>query len=299
MMMRAFVVVNPAAGGGRTERLWRSIRDRLSRLGLDFEFGETTGRGVATQMVRQAVAGRWPLVVVVGGDGTVNEAINGLLDVTGSPPGSLAVIGTGRGRDAARNLGLAPDPETAARRIVEGEDVLVDLGVAEWGEGRSRYFINAAGAGFDAVVAKRAQAGGGSGTVPYLLAVLRALRAHRSVPASIHLDDRPLWSGPMTAAVVANGAYYGGGMKIAPDADPADGCLDLVVLGNLGRLELLRWLPTVYRGAHLANPKVSTWRGRTILIATVTPVPVHVDGEAVAETPVRMSVCPQALRLRR
>ncbi|MFQ5974225.1 MAG: diacylglycerol/lipid kinase family protein, partial [Alphaproteobacteria bacterium] len=269
---RAFVVVNPAAGGGRTERLWRrSIRDRLFRVGLDFEFGETTGRGVATNMARQAVADRWPLLVVVGGDGTVNEVINGVLDAGTWPTGSLAVIGTGRGRDVGRNLRVAADPAVAARRIVEGEDVLIDLGVAEWEGERPRYFINAAGAGFDAVVAERAQARGGSGTVPYLLAVLGALRDHHPAPAGIHLDEELLWSGPMTAAVVANGAYYGGGMKIAPDADPADGCLDLVVLGNLGRIELLRWLPTVYRGTHLANPSVTTRRGRTVLIRSETP----------------------------
>ncbi|MFQ5896680.1 MAG: diacylglycerol/lipid kinase family protein [Candidatus Methylomirabilia bacterium] len=298
-MTRAFVVVNPAAGGGRTKRLWRSIGDRLFRLGLDFEFAETTGRGMATDMARQAATDRWPLVVVVGGDGTVNEVINGLLDASGNPLGALGVISTGRGRDVSRNLGVSPDREVAARRIVEGEEVLVDLGVTEWDRGQRRYFVNAAGAGFDAVVAQRAQARGGSGTIPYLLAVLGALRNHRPALAGVLLDEQPAWSGLMTAVVVANGAYYGGGMKIAPDADPADGWLDLVVLGDLGRVELLRWLPTVYRGTHLANPNVTALRGRTVLITSATPLPVHADGEAVAETPVRISVCPQALRLRR
>ncbi len=101
------------------------------------------------------------------------------------------------------------------------------------------------------------------------------------------------------STVVANGSHYGGGMKIAPGADPTDGCLDLVVVGDLGRIELLRWLPTVYRGTHLANPKVTARRARTVDIATVEPLPVHLDGECIAASPVRFSVCPRALRLRR
>lgn len=298
-MTRAFFVVNPAAGGGRTRRLWPSLRGQISRLGLDFESAETAGRGAATDLAQQAAHDRWPVVVAVGGDGTVNEVINGLTDASGQPLASLGVIPTGRGRDVCRNLAVLPDPVLAARRLVESEEALVDLGVVEWEDGRRRYFLNAAGAGFDAVVARRAQSRGGSGTIPYLRAVLEALWAHRPVPATILVDEQPVWSGLMTAAVVANGAYYGGGMKIAPAANPTDGSLDVVAIGDLGRVELLRWLPTVYRGAHLAHPHVMACRGRTIRIDAGPPVPVHVDGEPVGQTPARVSVCPGALRLRR
>jgi diacylglycerol kinase (ATP) len=297
-MTRAFVVVNPAAGGHRTRRLWRTLRDHLVRLGLDFEFAETGGRGAAADLARRAVHDHWPLVVAVGGDGTVNEVVNGLTDETGRPLGALGAIVTGRGRDVCRNLRVASDPAVAARRLVEGEEVLVDLGVVE-AEGRHRYFVNAAGAGFDAEVAERAQAWRGPGTLPYLLGVAGALRGHRPVPATVYLDERPAWTGAMTAAVVANGAYYGGGMMIAPGADPTDGCLDVVVLGDLGRVELLRWLPSVYRGAHLRSPKVAMRRAHTIVIDPTRPVRVHVDGEGIGETPVRMRTCPKALRLRR
>ena len=107
------------------------------------------------------------------------------------------------------------------------------------------------------------------------------------------------WAGGLSSAVVANGAYYGGGMKIAPGADPADGHLDLVVLGDLGRLELLWWLPTVYRGAHLACPKVTTRRARRLTIRASSPLPVHMDGEAAGDTPVTFEVRPGALRLLR
>ncbi|OGK97409.1 MAG: hypothetical protein A3D33_13255 [Candidatus Rokubacteria bacterium RIFCSPHIGHO2_02_FULL_73_26] len=298
-MSRAFVVVNPAAGGGRTARAWRTLQDELARLGLDFEWAATAGPGGATELARRAAADGWPLVIAVGGDGTLNEVVNGLVDAGGRPRAALGVIGTGRGRDACANLGLPADPMLAARRLLTGADVALDLGVAEWPDGTRRCFVNACGAGFDAVVARRVAARGGSGTVPYVRGVLEALRAQRPLAVDLVLDGAQTWRGPVTAVVVANGARYGGGMRIAPAADPTDACLDLVVLGALGRLELVWWLPTVYRGEHLGHRKIFTRRAREVVIRAATPLPTHVDGEAAPPTPVTLRVLPGALRLRR
>jgi len=102
-----------------------------------------------------------------------------------------------------------------------------------------------------------------------------------------------------TAVVVANGAHFGGGMKIAPAADPRDGALDLVIIGDVGRLELLRWLPSVYRGAHLAHPRISARTARRVTLGAAAPLPIHVDGEAAPDTPVTFTIRPGALRLRR
>jgi len=295
---RCLVIVNPAAGGGRTELRWRALRDDLHRLGFAFEWTATSARGAATDLARDAVAAGVDLVVAVGGDGTLNEVVNGAV-VEGGPPVTVGAVLTGRGRDAARNFGLAADPRRAVRRLVEGADAAFDLVRAGWPDGRRRWAVSAAGAGFDAAVAARAAARGGSGTLPYLAAVLAALSTHAPVAAEIDADGARAWSGPLSAAVVANGAHYGGGMKIAPAADPADGRLDLVVLGNFGRLELLRWLPTVYRGGHLRNPNVATRTARQVRIDAARPLPVHVDGEPAPATPVTLTLVPGALRLRR
>ncbi|PYM20332.1 MAG: diacylglycerol kinase [Candidatus Rokuibacteriota bacterium] len=292
------VIVNPAAGGGRTERLWRDLRDDLRRLGLVFEWAPTTGPGSATDLARAAADRGLGLVVAVGGDGTLNEVVNGAV-ADDRPRPSVGAILTGRGRDAARNFGLAADPRAAARRLVEGADVSVDLVRAEWPGGVQRWVVSAAGAGFDAAVAVRAASRRGRGTLPYLLSIVATLSAHATVAAEIDADGERAWSGRLSAAVVANGAHYGGGMKIAPAADPSDGRLDLVVLGDLGRLELLRWLPTVYRGRHLANPKVRARAARRVTIRPASPLPVHVDGEIAPATPVTFTVRPGALRLRR
>ena len=300
MSSRALIVVNPAAGGGRTGRVWRRLERSLRASGLDFTVRETTGPGGATTLARAAADEGWPLVVAVGGDGTLNEVVNGLVDADGRARTALGAILTGRGRDAGRNLGLAADPETAAHRLLQGEDVSIDLGRASWpATGAARWFVNSAGVGFDAEVARRAAAAGGSGTLPYVLSILGALRHYRPVEGVIRYGDGQTWRGAMTMAVVANGPYYGGGMKIAPSADPRDGMLDLVALGAVGRLELLRWLPSVYRGTHVANPKVTVRRLAEARIDATPPAPVQVDGEAGGTTPVEFAIRPKALRLRR
>ena len=294
---RCLVIVNPAAGGGRTARQWPDLRDELTRRGLAFDWAPTSARGDATTLARASVAAGVSLVVAVGGDGTLNEVVNGVLAHPGAPV-SVGTILTGRGRDAARNFGLARDPRVAARRLVDGADVAVDLVRAEWPTGAPRWIVGAAGAGFDAMVAARAAARGGRGTLPYVAAVLATLAEHVPVAAEIEVDDTPAWTGPLTAAVIANGAYFGGGMRIAPGADPRDGRLDLVVLGDLGRLELLRWLPSVYRGGHLRNRKVLACTGRRVTIRAERPLPMHVDGEPAPGTPVTLTIVPAALRLR-
>jgi diacylglycerol kinase (ATP) len=288
-------IVNPAAGGGRTERRWPTLRDELARALPTFECVLTTGPGDGQRRAREAAGAGATLVVAVGGDGTLNEVVNGVADTAGV---AVAVVPTGRGRDAARNLGVALDARQAVRRLASGTEVRVDLGVAEWDDGTRRVFVNAAGTGFDAEVARRARERGGSGTVPYVLGVVAALRAHGPVPGRLAIDGGEGWTGPLTAAVVANGAHYGGGMKIAPGADPADGMLDLVVLGAFGRLELLRWLPSVYRGGHVAHPSVRVQRVTRVRVAADVPLATHLDGEGGPPSPLTLSIRPGALRLR-
>ena len=297
-MTPAVVVVNPAAGGGRTEALWPSLRDELQRTGLVFDWAATSGRSNAIDLARSAADSGAGLIVAVGGDGTLNEVVNGATREAGESPVVGAVL-TGRGRDASRNLGLSLDVRTAARALVHGVDARFDLIRGEWPDGTRRYVVTAAGAGFDAGVARRAVIGGRRGTLPYVSAILKTLASHATVQAEIEADGAVAWAGRLSTAVVANGAYYGGGMKIAPTADAADGHLDLVVLGDFGRLELLWWLPTVYRGTHLACTKVVTRRARRLTIRPASPLPVHVDGEPAGYTPVTFEIQPGALRLRR
>jgi diacylglycerol kinase family enzyme len=234
-------------------------------------------------------------VVAVGGDGTLNEVANGILPLRADFPVVVGGLMTGRGRDGCRNLGLPRDPFHAARRLVAGGVVARDVGLAVWPGGR-RFFLGWVGAGFDAVVAARAGAGGGP--LIYLRAVLTSLYDYRTTEMAVRLDDVEAAAGPAASAVVCNGAWFGGGMRIAPTARPDDGLLYVVLLGALGRAELARWLPTVYWGGHLANPKIRAWRATRVRLTAAAPTPVQLDGELLAaRTPLDISIYPGALRL--
>lgn len=297
-MSRALVVVNPAAGGGRTERRWPGVRDALVRAGLDFDWVATRAVGDGVALARAGVRSGHDLVVAVGGDGTVNEVVNGVTGADGCPQATTGAVLTGRGRDACRNFGVPSGISGAVDALVLGVEATFDLGVATWADGRRRYFLGAAGAGFDAAVAIRAASVRVRGTLPYLFAVLATVRTSRPREATVTTDGTAVWRGPLTAVIAANARHFGGGMRIAPHANPADGALDLVVLGALGRLEMVRWLPTIYWGGHLSNPRISTRRAATIAVDAPTPLPTQLDGEVEGTTPVAIAVAPRALRLR-
>jgi diacylglycerol kinase (ATP) len=296
---RALVVVNPAAGGGRTERVWPRLRDALARAGIDFDWVATRAAGQGVELAREALRGGHDLVVAVGGDGTVNEVVNGVTGHDGVPLATTGAVLTGRGRDACRNFGVPRRMSAAVAALVDGTDATFDLGMATWADGRRRYFLGGAGAGFDAAVAARAASVAARGTLPYLFAVLATVRASRPTEATVTADGTTAWRAPLTAAIVANARHLGGGMRIAPHANPEDGVLDLVVLGALGRLEMIRWLPTIYWGGHLANPRVATRRASRITIDAPVPLPTQLDGELGGTTPIAITVAPRALRLRR
>jgi diacylglycerol kinase (ATP) len=131
------------------------------------------------------------------------------------------------------------------------------------------------------------------------VATLTTLGRYAPRAATVELDGEVVSRDPVAAVVIANGEYYGGGMRIAPGASPTDGRLHLVVLGNIGRVELIRWLPTLYSGRHLESPKVKAYSGRRVVITAPVELPMHLDGEPVLPSPVSVSVCPGALRLRR
>jgi YegS/Rv2252/BmrU family lipid kinase len=292
---RSIAVVNPAAGGGRTGRAWARLREAFAAA-LPGDAVMTTGPGDGVRAAREAAEAGATLVVSVGGDGTLNEVVNGVL--ASGRAVSVGAVLTGRGRDACRNFGIPRDPHAAIRALADGRDARVDVGRAEWPDGRRRWFVISAGAGFDADVARRAASSGARGALPYVAAVIGGVRRHRPRPASLELDGVAEPPAPITAVVVANAPYFGGGMKIAPAADPADGVLDVVVLGALGRLELVAWLPTIFSGRHLANPRVQARRARRVRVDAPAPLPTQVDGETVGTTPWTLSVEPGALRLR-
>jgi YegS/Rv2252/BmrU family lipid kinase len=236
------------------------------------------------------------LLVVVGGDGTVNEVANG---VAGSGA-EIAVLPAGTGQDFARTHGVPSRFDDAVRVALGGETRTIDLGRVELEDGTSRYLANVGSAGMSGAVAQRANAKtkalGGRATFFY--ALTREFLAWRNTRVTVELDDGTRHEGPMHDVIVANGRYHGGGMKLAPGAAQDDGLFDVVLIGDVTKLDFLTTAPKLYSGRYLSHPKVELLRSSTVAIDAAGALPLEVDGEPIGTTPARFEVVPSALRLR-
>lgn len=287
------VLLNPIAGGGRAARLVHRIA-ALSAEQAVLVVGASADH--VSDLVCDAGGEGYARVIAAGGDGTVQAVLNGLM-ASGEPRPDLGIVPIGSGNDLARSLGLPRSLREAVHLALHGPSAPIDLALAR-AQGRSRWFGSAAGVGFDAQVAT-AMAGrrgrwqrGRLGYLATTLAELRRTRNHRVRLSAQHGETS--WTEEMAIllAVIANGAYYGGGMRIAPDATVSDGLLDLITIADVSRMTALRQLPNLYRGTHLAHPAVSARRLTAIEIEPLDdePLPLHLDGEPWQRTPVRIEL---------
>lgn len=300
--MSTVVVVNPASAAGRTGRDWPLVTAALRDAGVDVETRLTAAPGDATALTREALAAGVQRVVACGGDGTFNEVVNGYLDGSGvpvSPDACIGLIPSGTGGDLRRTLGLPVHVASAAALLARGDVRRVDAGRIEYDDGGRRHFVNVASCGLGGEVDARVNASrkAAGGRLTFLWHSLRALAAFGRQPARIEVDGA-LFVGDIQNVAIANGRYFGGGMRIAPGADPADGLLDVVVIGA-GRLRSIVELPRVYSGSHLGRPGVVSMRGTAI---RVTPLDdrrllFDVDGEQVGHAPATVRVLPGVLRV--
>jgi diacylglycerol kinase (ATP) len=285
-VLPAKVIVNPVAGAYSTRRKWPIISNLLKRVGLSFDFEYTEGVGHAIELARLAASDGYRYLVAVGGDGTVNEVANGILYSTNAATTALGIVSTGTGSDFIRSVGISRDYAAACSTLTSPRRRSIDVGVIEYqskGKTLERFFINAAGVGFDAAVVRETERMPKflGGTIPYVAGMLRTLFSYRNKPN----------------VVVANGGYVGGGMHIAPLAELGDNLLDVVVIGDMGKLEILKEFPKVYKGTHVSLPKVSMKKGTQVTIESSEPVLVYADGELLGECPASFRVVPGALSL--
>jgi YegS/Rv2252/BmrU family lipid kinase len=287
-------IVNPVAGGGRGERTERVIRDLLRTPGRGrAEIVSTERPGHAVELAeRGARAGHDPIIGVAG-DGTLSEIANGLLRAEDRPAFGAVPIGTGN--DFARSLALPTDVGAAVGVAFDpSEPKLIDVGALG-----DRYFLNVAGLGFDADVARTANRMPSvirRGSIPFMAAVLLEIARKTVHPVDIYLDGR-LFRRRCLMVAVANGPFYGGGMMICPDASREDGLLDVCMVGDLSRLEVLKLLPKVFSGAHVAHPKVEIHRALVVRVEGSQTTRLELDGDVVGSAPAEFRVLSGALRV--
>jgi diacylglycerol kinase (ATP) len=252
-----------------------------------------------TDLAREALVGGGRLFVVVGGDGTVNEAVNGL---AGSDA-ELAIVHRGTGGDFVRTFGIPRRLGDALALAHDGATREIDLGKATlrtWaGRQGSSWFANVASAGMSGAIAKRVNESNAAlgGKAAYAWSTLAVFARWRNAHVQVAVDGEER-SGTMHDVIVANGRFLAGGMMICPDAEPDDGLFDVLLIGDVTKRDLITTFPKLYRGTHLPHPKAELLRGRVVEIDSPEPLPVELDGEQPGTTPVRFEAVPRALRLR-
>jgi YegS/Rv2252/BmrU family lipid kinase len=294
------MIVNPAAANGRTARQWPDIARRAEAHGLDVDVRLTERRGHATELAAAAGGGGVGVVVAVGGDGTVSEVANGM---AGADATDLAVVQRGSGCDFIRTFGISKDADRALEVAAHAPARIIDMGRLGYagrnGSPESRLFVNVASAGLTGVVADRVNRSGKplGATAAFAWGAIATFAGYRNSPFTVEIDDERI-DQVSNNAIIANCRYFAGGMKIAPDADPSDGLLDVLVWGDVSRLDLARNLHKLYRGTHTTHPKATIRRARRVVVTPRSPLPIEADGEQPGLTPATFEVVPSALRLR-
>ncbi|MFC2005299.1 diacylglycerol/lipid kinase family protein [Chloroflexota bacterium] len=297
----AKVIVNPVAGANSTHRKWPSISRLLEHVGLSFDHQYTEGVGHALELAKTAAGDGYRYLVAVGGDGTVNEVANGILHSTDAASMALGVISTGTGSDFARSAGIPRQYVNCCSLLTSQRRLLIDVGVVEYqSNGRTvkRFFVNAAGIGFDAAAVETTERLPKyfGGTIPYLAGLLRTLLAYQNKSVMLCIGDK-VEATRVLSVIVSNGSYLGGGMHVAPEASLNDNLLDVVVIGDVGKFDLLKSLPMVYKGTHGNHPKVSMEKATKVAVESPERVLVHADGEVLGEGPASFWLMPAALNI--
>lgn len=306
--MRCFVVVNPDAGNGRSGKRWPHLARQLAAHIGPFDHALTNAPGHATSLVRTAIDDGASLVIAVGGDGTINEAVNGFADDSGiiASGCAFAALAGGTGSDFVRSL--SPTRSDPLKRIASGQTRQIDLGrvtfTTDDGHTVSRLFINIASMGLSGAVDRAVHAAGSNGLLPgfaaYYLATVSALWRYRFSDIRLTVDQQPPITVNLAMAAIANGRYFGGGMKVAPNARIDSGEFEIIILRGGSKLVLLRDLARVYRGAHMDHPMITALRGRHVTAEPVDPetrIPLDIDGESPGHLKAVFDILPGALTL--
>lgn len=300
--MRAAFLVNPASANGSTARRWPELARRAADAGLEGEQLVSERPGQLAELAREVALDGAELLVVVGGDGTVHEVVNGVLAAGLGERVELALLPLGTGKDVARSLRIPTRLDDALEVARNGRTRIVDAGRATYATGAGQahaYFLNFAGAGISGAIADRANRTTKAlgGRVSFFWATVAVFSRWRPAELTIEVDG-DVRRARLLEALAMNGDYTAGGMWIAPEATADDGRLDVVLIGDFSKAEFATTFPKIYRGRHVTHPKVEIVRARSLRVDASTPLPIVLDGEQPGTTPARFEVVPGALRVR-
>ncbi|MFW6020447.1 MAG: diacylglycerol/lipid kinase family protein [Bacteroidales bacterium] len=301
-----FIIINPNAGNRKGEQDWPLIHELLISKGLSFEYTFSEYHKHAISLASRAIENGYRYILAVGGDGTINEVVNGIFqqDIVSPTNITLGVLTIGTGNDWGRMFDIPADFEQAIDMLIKGKVFYQDVGFVQYKNGSHidhRYFINIAGIGFDAIVAKKTNSlkeRGKSNSFSYLTSLLSSLlkyKHHKSeiiIDASKHKLNTNLFS--MNVGICQ---YNGGGMKQVPNAIPDDGLFDLTIISKVRKFSVFRHLQKIYRGTHLKLPYVRSFQAKSVIVDSASSINLEVDGESLGHTPMEFSIIPKGIKV--
>jgi diacylglycerol kinase (ATP) len=308
-VLKVALIVNPKAGSGAGSRLAPRFKTALERAGASAEVLETRGPGDASRLAAECRGGGIDVIGVVGGDGTLNEVSQAYLDGDGNPLSgpALALLPLGTGGDFRKTLGLGTDLDEALERLLKSDPRPIDLGILRVtslaGVAQTRAFVNITSFGLGGLTDRIVNEGPKwlGGKAAFFLGTVRGLLAYRNAAVRVKVDGEIWLESPVVNVMIANGRFFGGGMQIAPEADPSDGKFDVVALCDLTKLQTVGLTQRVYAGTHLGQPNIVWTRGTTVEAEALVPnedVLVDMDGETPGRLPLTARIAPGALWIR-
>ena len=304
--MKALFIVNPAAGHGRAGARWEGVRALAQKACANLKVCVTERPGHGKELAHRAVMAGTDVVVAVGGDGTLGEIVDGYLSVPEAARRSsvLATFPAGSGCDFARHLGVPREPAAWAAAFVAGRRRRIDAAHATFrgpdGVPCSRHFLNVAAVGLPGDVAVAAAKRGKllGGTVSYLFEGVLSVLSAKASRLRLVIDGIEEAPTAYHLVAAANTTTFGGGMKLAPQADAQDGLLDLITVADMPRADLLSLLTRVYWGGHVGRPGVVLRRARRVEVHSDGFLPLNLDGDAHGHAPAVFEVLPKAVAFR-
>lgn len=304
--MKTFFVVNPKSANGATGKRWGELAASIARTLSDFGVEFTKGPLDAVRLARHAVKDGYECIVAVGGDGTINEVVNGFFEdgKVINPNAALGVLPRGTGGDFRKTFDWDLDFDAAIRRLRTPDTRPFDVGKLDFkghdGKLQTRYFANICSFGVsglvDQEVNKTSKALGG--TVSFMWGSLKAMARYRDQKVRVTFDDKPLEELQVTTLSVANGRFFGGGMKVAPEADVSDGLFDVVVWSGYGLSDFVLKSSSIYSGSHVNWKGTRVLRAKKVVAESEEQVLIDCDGEQPGMLPCTMTIIPGAIRLK-
>jgi YegS/Rv2252/BmrU family lipid kinase len=298
------VIINPNAGRRRGLRDWPVISHLLDQAGIFYTYVFTKGSSDATEFARKAVEEGIRNIISVGGDGTMNEVVNGLFAQSTVPPAevTLAMIPVGTGNDWGRMYGLPSDFKDAVKMIIRGNTIIQDAGVVTYikdGAQQQRYFINVAGMGFDAIVTEdtnRRKQIGRTGKIAYLVSLLKSLFRYSCYKVRIEADGKRTFDGELFSANVGICRFSGGGMMQVPAAIADDGLFDITIISKMSKWNIIRNVSKLYDGSFVKLKQVSNHRAARVVVKSDEGILLEADGESLGTGPFEFTVLPKVLK---